>query len=89
MTLHILNAQKKLTAHSEWLRISLTDTYERAKRTMWLSSLDVVVKAGNYVIPEKGNLEYVHKNVTHRLIQHAITFQTHYVRDEGLFCYFL
>ncbi|VDR26263.1 Uncharacterised protein [Raoultella terrigena] len=31
MTLHILNAQKKLTAHSEWLRTSLTETYERAK----------------------------------------------------------
>lgn len=58
MTLHILNAQKKLTAHSEWLRISLTDTYERAKRTMWLPSLDVVVKAGSYVIPEKGHLGY-------------------------------
>ncbi|WP_237376410.1 DUF2268 domain-containing putative Zn-dependent protease [Raoultella terrigena] len=58
MTLHILNAQKKLTAHSEWLRTSLTETYERAKRTMWLPSLDVVVKAGSYVIPEKGHLGY-------------------------------
>jgi uncharacterized protein YjaZ len=31
MNLHILNAQKKLTAHCEWLQINLTDTYEQAK----------------------------------------------------------
>ena len=45
MNLHILNAQKKLTAHCEWLQINLTDTYEQAKRLMPIHSLDVVVKA--------------------------------------------
>lgn len=58
MTLHILNAQNNLVVHSEWLHSCLTDTYERAKRTMWVPSLDVVVKAGSYVIPEKGHLGY-------------------------------
>lgn len=58
MTLHILNAQKKLTAHCEWLRTSLTDTYERARRLMPLPSLDLVVKAGTFVIPEKGHLGF-------------------------------
>ena len=58
MTLHILNAQKKLTAHSEWLRTSLTDTYERAIQVMQIPALDVEVKAGKYIIPEKGHLGY-------------------------------
>lgn len=58
MTLHFLNAQNKLVAHYEWLRTSLNDTYERAQAVMPLPSLDVVVKAGNFVIPEKGHLGY-------------------------------
>lgn len=58
MTLHILNAQKKLTAHCEWLHKSLTDTYERAIKVMPIPELDVVVKAGKFVIPEKGHLGY-------------------------------
>ncbi len=58
MTLHFLNAQKKLTAHYEWLQINLTDTYEQAKRLMPIPSLDVVVKAGKLVIPEKGHLGF-------------------------------
>lgn len=58
MHLHLLNAQKKLTAHSEWLQISLTNTYEQAKRLMPIHSLDVVVKAGKLVIPEKGHLGF-------------------------------
>ena len=58
MNLHILNAQKKLTAHCEWLQINLTDTYEQAKRLMPIHSLDVVVKAGKFVIPEKGHLGF-------------------------------
>lgn len=58
MTLHILNAQKKLTAHCEWLKTNLTDTYEQAKRLMPIPSLDLVVKAGKFVIPEKGHLGF-------------------------------
>lgn len=55
ITLHILNAQRRLTAHCEWLQPSLIDTYEKAKRLMPIPSLDVVVKAGKFVIPEKGH----------------------------------
>jgi hypothetical protein len=59
MNLHILNAQKKLTAHCEWLQINLTDTYaEQRQRLMPIHSLDVVVKAGKFVIPEKGHLGF-------------------------------
>lgn len=58
MNLHILNAQNKLIAHYEWLHTSLTNTYARAFAVMQLPALDVVVKAGNFVIPEKGHLGY-------------------------------
>ncbi|HBT4722680.1 TPA: DUF2268 domain-containing protein [Klebsiella quasipneumoniae subsp. similipneumoniae] len=53
--LHILNAQKKLTPHCEWLQTRLNDTYEKAKKLMPVPSLDVVVKSGKFVIPEKGH----------------------------------
>ena len=55
ITIHILNAQKKLTAHAEWLQTTLASTYAKAKRLMPLPPLDVVVKAGTSVIPEKGH----------------------------------
>ena len=55
ITLHMLNAHEKLTVHCKWLQASLTDTYEKAKRLMLIPSLDVVVKAGKFVIPEKGH----------------------------------
>lgn len=55
MTLHLLNAQQKLTAHCQWISTCLTDTYAQAKRVMPLPSLDVVVKSGTFVIPEKGH----------------------------------
>lgn len=55
ITLHILNAQKTLTAHCEWLQTSLIRTYEKATRLMPIPSVDVVVKAGKFVIAEKGH----------------------------------
>ena len=58
MILHILDAQKKLTAHSQWLHTCLTATHEQAKRVMHIPPLDVVVKTGKFVIPEKGHLGY-------------------------------
>jgi uncharacterized protein YjaZ len=58
MTLHFLNAQGQLTAHREWLQSALSDTYEHAKRLMQIPSLDVVVKSGKGVIPEKGHLGF-------------------------------
>ncbi|NTZ51066.1 peptidase [Citrobacter gillenii] len=56
--LHILDAQKKLNAHSQWLHTCLTATHEQAKRIMHIPPLDVVVKTGKFVIPEKGHLGY-------------------------------
>ncbi|MBK4728118.1 DUF2268 domain-containing putative Zn-dependent protease [Pantoea agglomerans] len=58
MKLHILNAQDKLTARSEWLNTCLTETYAKASMLMNLPSLDIIVKAGTQVIPEKGHLGY-------------------------------
>ncbi|WMY72472.1 DUF2268 domain-containing putative Zn-dependent protease [Buttiauxella selenatireducens] len=58
MILHILNAQEKLTAHREWLNTCLTEAYTRANMLMKLPSLDIIVKAGSHVIPEKGHLGY-------------------------------
>jgi hypothetical protein len=53
ITIHILNAQKKLTAHAEWLRLPC-QYLRKSQRLMPLPALDVVVKAGKFVIPEKG-----------------------------------
>jgi hypothetical protein len=53
MVLHFLNAQKKLTAHYNWLETCLSETYMKANIPMPLPSLDVIVKAGVHVIPEK------------------------------------
>nr|WP_253851964.1 DUF2268 domain-containing putative Zn-dependent protease [Pantoea sp. OXWO6B1] len=55
ITIHILNAQEKLNAHCEWLQTSLTDTYLHVTRLMPTPSVDVVVKAGKFIIPEKGH----------------------------------
>ncbi len=55
ITIHILNAQEKLTVHCEWLRTTLTDTYVKVTRLMATPSVDVIVKAGKSVIPEKGH----------------------------------
>lgn len=58
MNLHILDAQKNLTAQKEWIHNSLSSTYERAERTMQIPPLDVVVKCGKSVIKEKGHFGY-------------------------------
>ncbi|HAF4828608.1 TPA: DUF2268 domain-containing protein [Salmonella enterica] len=55
ITLHFLDANQKLTPHCEWLQSKLTDTYVQVTRLMPTPSLDVVVKAGKFVIPEKGH----------------------------------
>ncbi|WP_288473254.1 DUF2268 domain-containing putative Zn-dependent protease [uncultured Pantoea sp.] len=58
ITVHILDAKGKLTAHSEWLRKDLANTFEQFKKLMPIHSLDVVVKAGKTVIPEKGHIGF-------------------------------
>ncbi|PWW11111.1 putative Zn-dependent protease DUF2268 [Pantoea sp. AG702] len=55
ITIHILNAQEKLTVHCEWLRTTLNDTFVKVTRLMPTPSVDVIVKAGKCVIPEKGH----------------------------------
>ncbi|WP_324019702.1 peptidase [Pantoea sp. JZ29] len=55
MMLHFLDAQKTLTAHSDWIKDCLTATHRRADSLMSLPALDVVVKTGNRVVPEKGH----------------------------------
>lgn len=58
MTLHILNAQEKLTNHYDWLETCLTETYTKASALMLLPSVDIIVKTSSHVIPEKGHLGY-------------------------------
>lgn len=58
LNLHLLDARGTLTDLSDWLRTALARTHERACSLMELPSLDVVVKAGTHVIPEKGHLGY-------------------------------
>jgi len=58
MILNILDAQKKHTAHIQWLNTSLTATHEQAKKVMQIPLLDVVVKTGKFVIQEKGHPGY-------------------------------
>ena len=55
LTNHMMDAQKKLTAYSEWLQNTLFNTYVKAKTLMPIHSLDVVVKAGKFVFHEKGH----------------------------------
>ncbi|SFO10134.1 hypothetical protein SAMN05428971_2909 [Candidatus Pantoea varia] len=63
ITIHILNAQKKLNAHCEWLQTNLTDTYLQVTRLMPTPSVDVVVKAGKFVTLKKGMPVFVMKLV--------------------------
>jgi len=58
INLHFLNAQNQLSAHREWLHRCLTETFARSDRLMPLPAVDVVVKAGAFVIPEKGHLGF-------------------------------
>ena len=58
VTLHLLNARGTLTPYGEWLHASLTQTYALANEVVPLPPVDVVVKAGTYVIPEKGHMGY-------------------------------
>ena len=58
LNLHFLNAQNRLTSDCGWLRRALEVTFAKASQQMLLPSLDVVIKAGKAVIPEKGHLGY-------------------------------
>lgn len=58
MKIHMLNAQGILTDHIEHIESILRDTHQRVAELLSLPSVDVIVKAGNYVIPEKGIIGY-------------------------------
>ncbi|WP_296262200.1 MULTISPECIES: DUF2268 domain-containing putative Zn-dependent protease [unclassified Pseudomonas] len=58
LNLHLLDARGTLTDINQWLRTALSRTHQIAGSLMALSPLDVVVKAGTHVIPEKGHLGY-------------------------------
>jgi hypothetical protein len=47
--------RKNLPLTLNGFRATLASTYVKAKRLMPLPALDVVVKAGKFVIPEKGH----------------------------------
>lgn len=58
MKLHLLNAHGALTEHRNFLERCLESTYQKAMARLKLPALDVVVKLGAQVIPEKGHLGY-------------------------------
>lgn len=58
LNVHFLDARGTLTQLRDWLETTLARTHERASKLMLLPPLDVVVKAGAHVIPEKGHLGY-------------------------------
>ncbi|WP_407315953.1 DUF2268 domain-containing putative Zn-dependent protease [Pseudomonas sp. nanlin1] len=53
---HFIDARGTLIDHRHWLHSRLLETYEKANTLMPLRPLDVIVKAGIHVIPEKGHL---------------------------------
>lgn len=58
MEIHILNAQGRLTPYIEFIDRTLRDTYRLASERLRLPPIDVIVKCGSYVIPEKGIMGY-------------------------------
>lgn len=58
LTLHFLDARGALTRVQPWLKAALSHTHAQATELMPLPPIDVVVKAGTQVIPEKGHLGY-------------------------------
>lgn len=58
MKLHFLDARGELTELRSWLRDRLVDAYTKACELLPLLPIDVVVKAGKFVIPEKGHVGY-------------------------------
>lgn len=58
MKLHFLDARGALADLGGWLEAVLSNTYEKANALMALRPLDVVVRAGARVVPQKGHLGY-------------------------------
>jgi len=58
MHLHFLDARGALTERRDWLSDRLVDAHGKASSRLPLLPIDVVVKAGRFVIPEKGHVGY-------------------------------
>lgn len=58
MKIHALNAQGTLTPYIEFIDRTLRDTHQQVSEKLTLPSVDVIVKTGCYVIPEKGIMGY-------------------------------
>lgn len=58
MVLHILNARSQLSGCRDWLEKVLLDAFKRSAAVLPLGQVDVVVKAGTFVIPEKGHVSW-------------------------------
>lgn len=56
LNLHYLDARGALGEHRNWLGQRLREAHARANALLPLPPLDVVVKAGRHVIPEKGHV---------------------------------
>lgn len=58
MKIHALNAQGTLTPYIECIEHTLIDVHRQVSEKISLPSIDVIVKTGSYVIPEKGIMGY-------------------------------
>ena len=58
MKLHVLNANGALTRLRPWLTRRLRGAHRRAAAALDLPPLDVVIRAGTQVIPEKGHVGF-------------------------------
>lgn len=56
LELHFLDARGALAPHRRWLAGRLAEAHGRAQPLLRLGPVDVAVKAGRYVIPEKGHV---------------------------------
>lgn len=58
MKIHALNAQGILTPYIDFIEHTLRDTYRQVAEQITLHPIDVIVRTGSYVIPEKGIMGY-------------------------------
>jgi hypothetical protein len=58
MTLHCVNARGQLSDIQDWLSETLYCAFAASAKLLPLQDTDVVVRAGTFVIPEKGHLGY-------------------------------
>ena len=56
LSLHICNARGDLTGCSGWLSEAIRATHARAAGYLPLGPLDVILRAGRQVVPEKGHV---------------------------------